>query len=107
MKSYRDPAWGRSRCSRIEATMHVQGGYIYLCCIKEHQWRTTSWRSWAIPNGPKRRFSRIWLGARAELDALKVLLAEWVSQQTVLDLYRKRRLSGYRLCRARSRRLFA
>jgi len=34
-------------------------------------------------------------------DVLKVLLQEWVGQQTVLDLYRKRKRSEFRLPRSR------
>ena len=68
--------------------MRCKDGYIYLCCIFEHHWRAfveimgnPEWADEEIfSDGPKR--AQNW-------DALKIFLEEWVSQQTVLDLYRK------------------
>ncbi len=69
-------------------TMQCKDGYIYLCCIEEHQWRgfveimgNPEWASEEI-------FSNRLVRAQ-NWDALKVFLEEFVSQQTVLDLYRK------------------
>ena len=68
--------------------MRCKDGYIYLCCIFEHHWRSfveimgnPEWADEEIfSDGPKR--AQNW-------DALKIFLEEWVGQQSVLDLYRK------------------
>jgi CoA:oxalate CoA-transferase len=69
-------------------TMQCKDGYIYLCCIEEHQWRgfveIMGSPEWAGEEIFKDRLTR-----GANWDALKVFLEEWVSQQTVFDLYRK------------------
>ena len=69
-------------------TMQCKDGYIYLCCIEEHQWRgfveIMGSPEWAGEEIFKDRLTRA-----ANWDVLKVFLEEWVSQQTVLDLYRK------------------
>lgn len=69
-------------------TMQCKDGYIYLCCIEEHQWRgfvdimgNPEWANEEI-FGDRLKRALNW-------DVLKVLLEEWVGQQTVLDLYRK------------------
>jgi len=69
-------------------TMKCKDGYIYLCCIEEHQWRAfveimgnPEWANEAI------FADRLLRGLN--WDALKVFLEEWVGAQTVLDLYRK------------------
>jgi CoA:oxalate CoA-transferase len=69
-------------------TMECKDGYIYLCCIEEHQWRNFV----EIMGNPEWANEEIFsdrLKRGLNWDALKVLLQEWVSQQTVLDLYRK------------------
>ncbi|MGO9602313.1 MAG: CaiB/BaiF CoA transferase family protein [Candidatus Binataceae bacterium] len=69
-------------------TMECKDGYIYLCCIEEHQWRAfvevMGSPEWANEEIFKDRLAR-----GLNWDVLKVFLEEWVSQQTVLDLYRK------------------
>jgi CoA:oxalate CoA-transferase len=69
-------------------TMQCKDGYIYLCCIEEHQWRgfveIMGSPEWAGEEIFKDRLTRA-----QNWDVLKVFLEEWVSQQTVLDLYRK------------------
>jgi crotonobetainyl-CoA:carnitine CoA-transferase CaiB-like acyl-CoA transferase len=69
-------------------TMQCKDGYIYLCCIEEHQWRgfveIMGNPEWANEEIFKDRLVRA-----VNWDALKVFLEEWVGQQTVLDLYRK------------------
>ncbi|HWJ40161.1 MAG TPA: CoA transferase [Candidatus Limnocylindrales bacterium] len=68
--------------------MRCKDGYIYLCCIFEHHWRSfveimgnPDWADEEIfADGPRR--AQNW-------DALKVFLEPWVSQQSVIDLYRK------------------
>jgi crotonobetainyl-CoA:carnitine CoA-transferase CaiB-like acyl-CoA transferase len=69
-------------------TMQCKDGYIYICCIEEHQWRAfvdlMGNPEWANEEIFSDRLKRA-----LNWDALKVFLDEWVSQQTVLDLYRK------------------
>ena len=69
-------------------TMQCKDGYIYLCCIEEHQWRgfveIMGSPEWANEEIFKDRLTRA-----LNWDVLKVFLEEWVGQQTVLDLYRK------------------
>jgi CoA:oxalate CoA-transferase len=69
-------------------TMQCKDGYIYLCCIEEHQWRgfveIMGSPEWAGEEIFKDRLTRA-----QNWDVLKVFLEEWVSQQTVRDLYRK------------------
>ena len=69
-------------------TMQCKDGYIYLCCIEEHQWRGFV----EIMGSPEWADEEIFsdrLKRALNWDALKVFLEEWVGQQTVLDLYRK------------------
>jgi crotonobetainyl-CoA:carnitine CoA-transferase CaiB-like acyl-CoA transferase len=69
-------------------TMACKDGFIYLCCIEEHQWRNFV----HIMGDPEWADEEIFgdrLKRALNWDVLKVLLEEWVSQQTVLDLYRK------------------
>jgi len=70
------------------ATMQCKDGYIYLCCIEEHQWRNfveiMGNPEWANEDIFNNRLAR-----GLNWDALKVLLEDWVGQQSVLDLYRK------------------
>ncbi len=69
-------------------TMQCKDGYIYLCCIEEHQWRGFV----EIMGNPEWANEEIFgdrLKRALNWDALKVFLEEWVGQQTVLDLYRK------------------
>ena len=69
-------------------TMECKDGFIYLCCVEEHQWRNFV----AIMGNPEWADEEIFgdrLKRAENWDVLKVLLEEWVSQQTVLDLYRK------------------
>ena len=69
-------------------TMECKDGYIYLCCIEEHQWRAfveiMGSPEWASEEIFKDRLAR-----GLNWDVLKALLQEWVGEQTVLDLYRK------------------
>jgi len=68
-------------------TMECQDGYIYICCVEEHQWRNfmhmmgdPEWAEWEI-FGDRLKRGLNW-------DALKPMLEEFVSQQTVLELYK-------------------
>lgn len=68
--------------------MECRDGYVYVCCVEEHQWRSfvelMGNPEWAGEALFADRLSR-----GVNWDALKVFLGEWVSKQSVLDLYRK------------------
>jgi len=61
-------------------------GWIYLCCIEEHQWRhfveLMGSPEWASMDLFADRLSR-----GANWDALKMFLQEWVREQSVRELY--------------------
>ena len=68
--------------------MECRDGYIYACCIEEHQWRNfvelmgnPQWASEEIFSDRLKR--------GVNWDALKVFLDDWFRQQSVLDLYQK------------------
>jgi crotonobetainyl-CoA:carnitine CoA-transferase CaiB-like acyl-CoA transferase len=68
--------------------MECRDGYIFVCCVEEHQWRnfvelmdTPEWASEEIFSDRLKR--------AANWDALKVFLEDWIKQQSVLDLYKK------------------
>jgi crotonobetainyl-CoA:carnitine CoA-transferase CaiB-like acyl-CoA transferase len=78
---------GRKPIHPLEA-MQCKDGWIYLCCVEEHQWRgfvevmgNPEWADEEIFNDRMKRAEN-W-------EALKIFLEEWVSQQSVLDLYQK------------------
>ena len=62
-------------------------GWVYLCAVEEHQWRTfvefMGSPEWAGLDIFKDRLQR-----GANWDALKPMIAEWMAGQTVDDLYR-------------------
>ncbi len=69
-------------------TFECKDGYIYVCCIEEHQWRAfvnlmgnPEWATMEIFG------DRLLRGLNG--DALKPFIAEYAAGQTVLDLYRK------------------
>ncbi len=68
--------------------MECRDGYVYVCCVEEHQWRNfvelMGNPEWA---GEELFSDRLKRGVN--WDALKVFLDEWVREQSVLDLYRK------------------
>ena len=49
---------GRKPLQPLE-TMECKDGWIYVCCVEEHQWRNFVSTLWVIRNGPTRRFSPI------------------------------------------------
>ena len=61
-------------------------GWIYLCCIEEHQWQQfvdlMGSPDWASIDLFRDRLSR-----GANWDALKIFLQEWVREQSVRELY--------------------
>lgn len=62
-------------------------GWIFLCCVEEHQWQT--WLDlmgrpeWASMELFENRLTRA-----ANWDALKLLLQEWIQEHSVEELYR-------------------
>jgi len=68
--------------------MECADGYIYVCCVEEHQWRNFV----ELMGNPEWAGEEIFsdrLKRAANWDALKVFLEDWVEQQAVLDLYKK------------------
>jgi crotonobetainyl-CoA:carnitine CoA-transferase CaiB-like acyl-CoA transferase len=68
--------------------LECKDGWIFLCCVEEHQWRNfvdvmgnPEWAGEAIFAD---RISR-----GANWDALKPLLQDWVQEQSVMELYHK------------------
>lgn len=78
---------GRKPIQPLEA-MQCKDGFIYLCCVEEHQWRgfveVMGNPEWANEEVFGDRFKRA-----ENWEALRIFLEEYVSHQTVLDLYRK------------------
>lgn len=68
--------------------MECRDGWIYLCCVEEHQWKhfveLMGKPEWAGEQIFADRLLRA-----ANWDALKVFLQEWVANQTVHELYRE------------------
>jgi crotonobetainyl-CoA:carnitine CoA-transferase CaiB-like acyl-CoA transferase len=78
---------GRKPIQPIES-MQCKDGWIYLCCVEEHQWRgfveamgNPEWASEEIFADRTKRADN-W-------EALKIFLEEYCSQHTVLELYKK------------------
>ena len=78
---------GRKPIQPVES-LQAKDGWIYVCCIEEHQWRAFV----EVMGNPEWANEEIFAdrAKRGEnWEALKIFLDEYVSQQTVLDLYRK------------------
>jgi crotonobetainyl-CoA:carnitine CoA-transferase CaiB-like acyl-CoA transferase len=78
---------GRKPIQPVES-LQAKDGWIYVCCIEEHQWRAFV----EVMGDPQWANEEIFAdrAKRGEnWEALKIFLDEYVSQQTVLDLYRK------------------
>lgn len=78
---------GRKPIQPIES-MQCKDGWIYLCCVEEHQWRGFV----EVMGNPEWASEEIFADRikRAEnWEALKIFLEEYCSQHTVLELYKK------------------
>ncbi|HKD67242.1 MAG TPA: CoA transferase [Candidatus Binataceae bacterium] len=78
---------GRKPLQPLE-TMQCKDGWIYICCVEEHQWRSFV----ALMGNPEWADEEIFadrLKRGENWEALEIFLREWVGEQTVLDLYRK------------------
>jgi crotonobetainyl-CoA:carnitine CoA-transferase CaiB-like acyl-CoA transferase len=68
--------------------MECRDGWIFICCVEEHQWR----RFVEIMGSPEWADMEIFenrLARGANFDALQALLQEWCAEQSVYDLYDK------------------
>jgi crotonobetainyl-CoA:carnitine CoA-transferase CaiB-like acyl-CoA transferase len=78
---------GKKPIQPLEA-MQCKDGWIYLCCVEEHQWKAfvdvMGNPEWA---GEEIFSDRLKRGENWE--ALVIFLEEYVKEQTVLDLYKK------------------
>ncbi len=79
--------WGQRPIHPIDFFECKDGGWIFVLCIEEHQWRSLvelmgnpEWATWEVFAD---RFVRA-----SNYDALRPFLQEWVSEWTVDDLYR-------------------
>jgi crotonobetainyl-CoA:carnitine CoA-transferase CaiB-like acyl-CoA transferase len=68
--------------------MECRDGWIFLCCVEEHQWRQfveiMGDPEWAGMELFENRLAR-----GANFDALQAFLQEWCAEQSVYDLYQK------------------
>ena len=68
--------------------MECRDGYIFVCCVEEHQWRNfvelMGNPEWAAEDIFSDRLKR-----GANWDALKIFLEDWLKDQSALDLYQK------------------
>jgi crotonobetainyl-CoA:carnitine CoA-transferase CaiB-like acyl-CoA transferase len=78
---------GRKPIQPVES-LQCRDGWIYVCCIEEHQWRAfvevmgnPEWAQEEIFSDRVKRGEN-W-------EALKIFLEEYVAQHTVLELYKK------------------
>jgi crotonobetainyl-CoA:carnitine CoA-transferase CaiB-like acyl-CoA transferase len=66
--------------------MECKDGWIFICCVEEHQWRSfveiMGSPEWASLELFENRLAR-----GANFDALQVFLQEWCAEQSVYDLY--------------------
>ncbi len=68
--------------------MECRDGWIFICCVEEHQWR----RFVEVMGSPEWAEMEIFenrLARGANFDALQALLQEWCAEQSVYDLYEK------------------
>jgi crotonobetainyl-CoA:carnitine CoA-transferase CaiB-like acyl-CoA transferase len=68
--------------------MECRDGWIYVCCIEEHQWQSFV-TLMGEPQWAKESIFSDRLQRAVNWDALRPLLQEWGGKQSVLDLYRQ------------------
>jgi CoA:oxalate CoA-transferase len=78
---------GKKPIQPLEA-MECKDGWIYVCCVEEHQWKAFV-DLMGNPEWAGEELFRDRLQRGENWEALKIFLEEWVSQQTVMDLYEK------------------
>ncbi len=79
--------WGQRPIHPIDFFQCKDGGWIFVLCVEEQQWRSfvelmgsPEWAAWEVFAD---RFVRA-----SNYDALKPFLADWVSEWNMADLYR-------------------
>ncbi len=68
--------------------MECRDGYIFVCCVEEHQWRNFV----ELMGNPEWASEEIFadrLKRGVNWDALKVFLEDWIKDQSALELYKK------------------
>jgi crotonobetainyl-CoA:carnitine CoA-transferase CaiB-like acyl-CoA transferase len=68
--------------------MECRDGYIFVCCVEEHQWRNFV----ALMGNPEWASEEIFadrLKRGLNWDALKVFLEDWLKEQSALELYKQ------------------
>jgi crotonobetainyl-CoA:carnitine CoA-transferase CaiB-like acyl-CoA transferase len=78
---------GRKPIQPVES-MQCKDGWIYLCCVEEHQWRGFV----EVMGNPEWASEEIFADRVKRADnweALKLFLEDYCSQHTVLELYKK------------------
>ncbi|MGH7893588.1 MAG: CaiB/BaiF CoA transferase family protein [Candidatus Binatia bacterium] len=68
--------------------MECRDGWIFLCCVEEHQWRKFV-EIMGNPEWAEMELFENRLARGANFDALQALLQEWCAEQSVYDLYEK------------------
>lgn len=66
--------------------LECQDGWIFICCVEEHQWREFV-RMIGSPEWAALEIFGDRLSRGANWDALKIFLQEWASTQRVMDVY--------------------
>ncbi len=78
---------GRKPIQPVES-IRCKDGWIYVCCIEEHQWRGFV-EVMGSPDWAREEIFADRVKRGENWEALKIFLEEYCSQQTVLDLYQK------------------
>ncbi len=68
--------------------MECRDGWIFVCCVEEHQWRNFV-EIMGNPEWAEMELFENRLARGANFDALQALLQEWCAEQSVYDLYEK------------------
>ncbi|HXJ35780.1 MAG TPA: CoA transferase [Candidatus Eisenbacteria bacterium] len=68
--------------------MECRDGWIFICCVEEHQWRNFV-EIMGNPEWAEMELFENRLARGANFDALQALLQEWCAEQSVYDLYEK------------------
>jgi len=66
--------------------MECKDGWIFICCVEEHQWRTLV-ELMGNPEWAQMDLFEDRLARGKNFDALQIFLQEWCSTQSVMELY--------------------
>jgi len=78
---------GRKPIQPVES-LQCRDGWIYVCCIEEHQWRAFV-EVMGNPEWAREEIFSDRVKRGENWEALKIFLEEYVAQHTVLELYKK------------------